>query len=119
MAIETLSNVAADLNLALMQGKYWSTVLTLRDSAGVAIDVTGYEFRGHIRETPTGSLVAAFTFTIEDAAQGIVRVELPSTLAATLTFPRYVYDWEYADGTAEEHALVKGSISVLAEVTHV
>jgi len=119
VAISTLSNVAADLNLSLMQGKYWSTLLTLRDGTGVAIDVTGYEFRGHIRQTPTGTLVAAFTFTLEDAPNGLVRVELPSELAATLALPRYVYDWEYADNADEEHALVKGSISVVPEVTHV
>lgn len=119
MAIETLSNVAADLNLDLMQGKYWSTLLKLQDGGGVAIDVSGYEFRGHIRETPPGVLVASFVFTIEDAPNGLVRVELPSELAVTLTRPRYVYDWEYADNEDEEHALVKGSISVLPEVTHV
>jgi hypothetical protein len=118
MAVETLSNVGADLNLSLMQGKYWSTQLTLRDGTGLAIDVTGYQFRGHIRQTPTGVLVAAFTFTIVDAPNGVVRAELPSELAATLVYPRYVYDWEYVDNADEEHALVKGSISVVPEVTH-
>jgi len=119
MAVETLTNVAADLNLVLMQGKYWSTLLTLRDGAGVAINVTGYVFRGHIRETPPGVLAASFVFTIEDAPNGLVRVELPSEVAVTLTRPRYVYDWEYADNADEEHALVKGSVSMVPEVTHV
>lgn len=118
MAIETLSNVGADLNLALMQGKYWSTVLRIQVGTGTPLDVTGYEFRGHIRQTPTGELVASFTFTIEDATGGVVRVELPSDVAATLSYSRYMYDWEYSDNADEEHSLVKGSISVLAEVTH-
>lgn len=118
MAIETLTNVGADLNLALMQGKYWSTVLTLQVGSGTPLDVTGYEFRGHIRQHPTGVLVASFVFTIEDAVNGVVRVELLSDDAVLLVYPRYVFDWEYSDNTDEEHSLVKGSVSVLAEVTH-
>lgn len=118
MATNTLSNVAAELNLSLMQGKYWSTRMTLTDAGGSPVDVTGYAFRGHVRRTPTNALVAEFAFVVLDAPGGVVRVELLSEQTAQLSVPHYLYDWEYADADGEEHALVKGSISVVAEVTH-
>ena len=118
MAVATIDNLPADLNLALMQGKHWSTIMSLRDSAGAPIDVTGYVFRGQVRPTPPGPLAASFTFTIVDAPNGIVRVELSSADTAALTATRYLYDWEYADLVGEEHALVRGSISISLEVTH-
>lgn len=118
MAVETLSNLGAELNISLMQGKYWGTILTIRDANGVALDITGYSFRGHVRQAPAGDLIAAFVFTPVDAPNGAVRVELPSVDTAGLLIARYVYDWEYADLAGEEHALVRGWISVVAEVTH-
>jgi hypothetical protein len=117
--IETLSNVAADLNLRLMQGKYWSTIMTIKDATGKPFDVTGYIFRGQIRKTATSPLAASFVFTILDAVAGSVRAELLSDQTSKLTAPKYVYDWEYADAQGEEHALVKGNVNVTAEVTHV
>ena len=119
MTVPTIDNLPADLNLALMQGKYWATIMTIRDAEGVAIDVTGYVFRGQVRPYPTGPEAASFTFTIVDAPGGVVRVELLSADTVTLTGTRYQYDWEYADGAGEEHALVRGTIAVSPEVTHV
>lgn len=118
MAITTISNVAADLNLTLMQGKHWGTVMTLTDATGTPMDVTGLVFRGHVRQTAASTLAATFTFTVLDALAGTVRVELVSDETVMLTLPKYVYDWEYADALGEEHALVKGSVAVVAEVTH-
>jgi hypothetical protein len=117
--VETLSNVAADLNLSLMQGKYWSTIMTIKDATGKPINVTGYIFRGQIRKTVTSPVTASFTFTIADALAGSVRAELLSDQTSKLTALKYVYDWEYEDVQGEEHALIKGNVNVIAEVTHV
>jgi hypothetical protein len=54
-------------NIKVSQGATFSLGLTIKDASNVAINLTGYTFRGQIRKTVSSEEIeAAFTFQIQD-----------------------------------------------------
>jgi hypothetical protein len=82
----------ASLYLRLYRGADFAAVITCQDSAGNAVDLTGYTIVAQARRTPSGTLVKDLAPVISDAAAG----EITSTLTAadTLAIPAGEYVWD-------------------------
>jgi hypothetical protein len=119
---------AASLDILVEQGATFSRVLTIKDSSGNPINITGWTFAGEIRATaPSGTILANFAFSIINAALGQVSWTLDATTSAgiaVLPAPSYIrlisnytYDINatHLDGTVER--LLQGTCQVSPEVT--
>jgi hypothetical protein len=73
--------MAANHNFEISQGSNFSVLLTIKDSLGDAIDLTGHVFTGQIRKTVSDTQIqASFSFELLDQSvlltKGKVRVYL-------------------------------------------
>lgn len=105
-------------HLKIEKGATLSVVFDVEDTAGTAIDLTGFAGRGTIRPSVGSSTTTqALTVTITTAASGIVTVSLTATETAALTAGFVgVYDVEVYSGTvvyriAEGVAIVSGEVT--------
>ena len=89
--------MARTLNeIKFVRGDTVSWEFTLKDEAGVAIDLTSYDLAVTVRKTAT-TAAATFSFTTSDftttsASSGTVTLNIPATTTASSTAGTYVYD---------------------------
>ena len=109
-------------NLEINQGATLSLVATWRDSAGTAINLTGYTARMQVRETYSSStsivsLTNAAGITLGGAA-GTIAIAISATTTAALTAPfSGVYDLELVSAGGVVTRLLQGAATVSPEVT--
>lgn len=120
---------AAKLDIYVDQGQTWSKVLTFTNrSDGSAIDITGYTFRGQIRDYYDASVVrASFTFTA-GAADNKKVATLPAATTAALPaassgnkidrkYTLFTYDIEATKPDSTEKRYLQGTVFMSPEVT--
>ena len=112
-----LYNIVAD------QGATLSRTITWKTSAKVAINVTGYTARMHVRATVDASttllvLTTENTCITLGGAAGTVTMTVPASVTANLTPGIHVYDLELiAPVSGVVSRLVQGNFVVRPEVT--
>jgi hypothetical protein len=109
-------------NITINQGATFELTITWKDSAGTAIDLTGYTARMQVRETyssttPIVSLTNGAGITLGGAA-GTIAIVISATTTAALAAPfSGVYDLEIVSAGGVVTRLVQGTATVSAEVT--
>jgi hypothetical protein len=110
-------------DLEIKQGATLSLVATWKDSAGTAIDLTGYTARAQVRATyDSSSTILSLTSGAGDislgGAAGTVTITVSATVTAALTAPwAGVWDLELASGGGVVTRLLEGAASVSPEVS--
>jgi len=113
--------MAAYLDLKIEAGSTFTCELLAVDSAGAAIDLTGYTARMMIKRS-AAEADALFELTTENgriiitAATGSVMLYLTAAETAALTWTRGVYDLELVQGSIVTR-LIDGVVTVLPNVT--
>jgi hypothetical protein len=122
-----LGTKGASLDLLIKQGSTFGPhAMTLTNSLGAPINITGATIRCQIKKTSIGSTVISGDFTLTNPTQGVFTFGFSSANTATLTVDpvsetgadsQYIWDMEiqYADGRV--YPLVYGNVSVFREVT--
>lgn len=117
---------AGILDLVIEQGTTFGMTITVKDANDTVINITGYTFRGKIKESAQdATAVEEFTCTITDAVNGQFTVGLTATETAALvatgaaydSYTSYTYDIEMVDSSGAVTRLLNGSVSVSPEVT--
>ena len=109
--------MAAVSNLYIDQGADFSTTLSLTDSNGDILNLTGYSAIGQLRKTFGSSSIAA-TFTVAlTAATGQVTMTLADTVTTALTSGRYVYDVLLTDSSGDKTRILEGHATVTPSVS--
>lgn len=120
---------AANLDLLVEQGATFTRTLTLKDSAGAPIDITGWTFAGQIRKKyDSSSPLVSFTCAIVGAAtNGQFSITLSHTQTSALpVLPAqdnsrsptlYSYDIECVKSDSTKARLLQGLVKVSPEVT--
>lgn len=110
-------------NLEINQGATLALVATWKDSAGTAVNLTGYTARLNVRET-YASASAILTLTTENGgitlggSAGTITLSASATTTAALTAPfSGVYDLELVSGGGVVTRLLEGVATVSPEVT--
>lgn len=121
------------LGIDMNQGDDFEVTITINDSTGAPVDITGYQFAGEMKlntESTTG-VAAEFEFTIQDQTtnKGQVLWSLPNSVTSTLgvsvsdaerkqrlTTP-YVFDVKMEDTLNVVTRIVEGIMYVSPEVT--
>jgi len=109
------------------QGSTFSRVITLKTSAGVPIDLTGYTARGMIKASAQDvAALQSFTCTVDpDETTGRITISLtdvqtsalPATGEKFSELARFVYDIEIVDWEGKVTRILNGSILLSPEVT--
>jgi len=109
-------------DITINQGATFELTITWKDSAGTAINLTGYTARMQVRETYSSSstiisLTSGSGITLGGAA-GTVAILISATTTAALTAPfSGVYDLELVSAGGVVTRLLQGAATVSPEVT--
>lgn len=112
--------------LNICQGSSLSLRLTFTNSAGTALNLTGYTFRGQIRpEALSATITESFNFDTALASTGIIDVSLTATETAAITAGEskkdtsslYWYDMEYVQPGGDVIRFIEGPCVINRNVT--
>lgn len=108
--------MATKANIVIDQGTTFSTVITLADENGDAINLAGYSANSQIRKHYSSSNSQSFSVSL-GGTQGTVTLSLTSTQTSNLVAGRYVYDVEVTSTSNVVSRIVEGIVTVTPEVT--
>jgi hypothetical protein len=84
--------MASISNIFIDQGATFTTTVTVTDSNGDAVNLSGYSVAAQIRKTFLSSSATAFTASISNASSGEITISLTDTQTTALEAGRFVYD---------------------------
>ena len=109
--------MAAVSNLYIDQGADFSTTISLTDSNGEILSLTGYSAIGQIRKTFGSSSIAATFSTSLVAATGQITLTLTDTITEAMDSGRYVYDVLITDSSGDKTRILEGHATVTPSVS--
>ena len=109
--------MAAVSNLYIDQGADFSTTISLTDSNGEILSLTGYSAIGQIRKTFGSSSIAATFSTSLVAATGQITLTLTDTITEAMDSGRYVYDVLITDSSGDKTRILEGQATVTPSVS--
>ncbi len=122
MATPKIEPKAGKLNMVIEQGATFNPVLTWKDANDAAIDLADWTARMHIRAEITDA-DPLLTLTTEDGgitlggAAGTISLLISAADTADLDWESGVYDLEMVSPSGIVTRLLKGTVTVQAEVT--
>lgn len=104
------------------QGATFGQTLTLKDSAGSTINLTGFTGRMTLRESPTAtdtviSLTTSNSRMTINGSAGTVALLISATDTANLTADDGVFDLEIESGAGVVTRLIEGTYSIRRNIT--
>lgn len=105
-------------NLVVDQGTDFSSFITLEDTSGAVVDLTGYTAAGMVRRTYKSSTSISFTTSIPDPTSGEIKIQLDSSTTTGMKAGRYVYDVEITSSGGAVSRVVEGQLEVNPGVTY-
>ena len=109
--------MASISNIFIDQGATFTTTVTVTDSNGDAVNLSGYSVAAQIRKTFLSSSATAFTATISNASAGEITITLSPTQTAALEAGRFVYDVLITASGGTKTRVVEGQVTVNPSVT--
>lgn len=110
--------VPATQNITITRGDTETLVITIKDSAGVGINITGRTYRAQIRATKDATTIsAAFTCVLTTPASGVVTCTLTPTQTGVLATGTQFWDFEETTAGGVVTTIVAGTVNVLADVS--
>jgi hypothetical protein len=103
-------------DLVIYKGDYVELFVTVKDSAGVSLDLTGTSPKAQLKTSYTDSSPIDFTCSLTGVT-GQVRVYMSSATAATLTPGDYIWDFQITNSTGQTRTYLAGDVTVYNEVT--
>lgn len=105
-------------NLYIDQGSDYTTTVTINDSAGSPLDLTGYTATAQIRKTYTSSTSVSFLVVFDaDRSTGKITISLTNVQTSALKSGLYVYDVLISDVLLKKTRVVEGTANVSPMVT--
>jgi hypothetical protein len=106
-------------NLVIDQGTTFSSIITLTNQDGTAMNLTGYTVASQFRKSFQSSTATSFTASIYDAATGKIRLQLSAAASSDVKAGRYLYDIELTSGAGEKSRALEGLVIITPEITKV
>ena len=111
--------MAALSNIYIDQGSDFTTTISLTDSNGDVLDLTGYTALAQIRKTYGSTTIAATFTTVLTADSGQLALSLTDTVTAAMGSGRYVYDVVLTDGSGDKTRVLEGQAVLTPGVSRV
>ena len=109
--------MASISNIFIDQGATFTTTVTVTDSSGSAVNLSGYSVAAQIRKTFLSASATAFTASISNASSGEITISLSPTQTAALEAGRFVYDVVITASGGTKTRVVQGQVTVNPSVT--
>ena len=109
--------MASISNIFIDQGATFTTTVTVTDSNGDAVNLSGYSVAAQIRKTFLSSSATAFTASISNASSGESTISLTDTQTTALEAGRFVYDVLITASGGTKTRVVEGQVTVNPSVT--
>lgn len=105
-------------NITINIGETFSQQLSILDSTGDSLDLTGYAASSAIRKhAESNTKTADFNVGITSAIEGLITISLGSTITSSIKSGRYVYDVLLIDSSNKKSIVVEGSILARTGIT--
>jgi hypothetical protein len=106
------------LELTLEQGANLTSIVTVNDAQGDAVNLTTYSAASQLRKSYYSSSANTLTATITGNANGEITLTMTAANTALLTPGRYVYDLVITNSTDNSKTrVIEGTAIVLPSVT--
>lgn len=104
-------------NISIYKGDTYTHQVTIQDSTGTAIDISGRSYSGQIRKASgSDTVVATFATALTDPTNGVLQITLSSSVTSSIQAGTYVYDLQETNGS-NVLTLMYGDVTVSTEVT--
>jgi len=111
--------MAALSNIYIDQGSDFTTTISLTDSNGDVLDLTGYTALAQVRKSYGSTTIAATFTTVLTADSGQLALSLTDTVTAAMDSGRYVYDVLLTDGSGDKTRVLEGQAVLTPGVSRV
>jgi len=105
-------------NISIEKGIHYDVTFTLKDSDGVAINVTNFTFKAEIRRRAETDLIKAFTITKTNATNGIIALEMTGANTLALPVGKLAWDLVAKDGSNKIRRYLSGDVTVTESVSN-
>lgn len=102
----------ASYDIVVLQNATYKMQLTVTQSGGTPINLTGYTIDSDICGQTNHQQVATFSPSIVSAVSGVVLLTLPAATTSGLEPGRYTYDVSATQGSGDRYYWLKGSVTV-------
>ncbi len=110
--------MAAYLELTIEQGANLTSIVTVNDAQGDAVNLTTYTASSQLRKSYYSSSANTLTSTVTGNANGQITLSMTASNTALLTPGRYVYDLVITNSTDNSKTrVIEGTAIVLPSVT--
>jgi len=100
--------MATELSIYEGEDKTWT--VTIVDSAGDAIDITGYTFlfvvKTKIDDSDSDAVISKEITSHSDPTNGVTQIAIDSSDTANIS-GKYVYDYQWIDSTTKRRVVLK------------
>ena len=104
------------VNIVIDQGTDFATTVSLTNSDGVQLDLTGMSASSQLRKTFSSSNATAFTPALANNT-GSLTLSMNNATTSSLAAGRYVYDVELTDSGSVKSRILEGMVTITPEVT--
>ena len=104
-------------NLTIDQDADFTQTLTVKDSTGAVVDISGQTVTSKLRKTHLSTSATSFTTALVSATDGTCSITLTDTVTATLTEGRYVWDLTTTTSAGLITRRIEGRVTVTPSVT--
>ena len=104
-------------NLTVDQDADFTQTLTIKDSTGTVVDISGQTITSKIRKTHLSTTSYSFTTALVSATDGTCSITMTDTVTASLTEGRYVWDLTTTDSGGLITRRIEGRVTVTPSVT--
>lgn len=110
--------MAAYLELTIEQGANLTSIVTVNDAQGDAVNLTTYSASSQLRKSYYSSSANTLTATVTGNANGQITLSMTASNTALLSPGRYVYDLVITNSTDNSKTrVIEGTAIVLPSVT--
>lgn len=109
--------IPSNHDVVMYKGDFFRLMVTIRDSTGTPIDLTGAIPRAAIKASYDDRTSTAFNCTLVDAVNGQVEIFMSSSKTSELLPGSYIWDFQITFADLETRTYLAGDVTVYNEVT--
>jgi len=102
----------ATYDIVVLQNATFRLEVTVTESGGTPINLSGYTIDSDICGTLDDQIIASFTPTITSAASGVFEIELSPSTTVNLDPGLYKYDVSATAGSGDRYYWLKGACTI-------